>query len=405
MINILFVSHGSSLCGAERCLLDLINGLDRSKFTPHVVIPHEEHGDGPLISALQATDIRIHKRNILHWIPFSQKYTGRRFHLAVDLLLNIKKNTWAIYHLIKRHRIDVVYTNTVTVLEGALAARMARIPHTWHIHEAIKGNPSLTPPFPSALHTYIVSRLSQSIIVPSKYMIETAYKSRMFRKKATVIYNGVDTKLFHPNKNARENAVQQFGLASNRKLVAIIGSIIPVKGHADFIKAASLLNQRHNIEFLIIGDDPQNRSQQIQELAEQLGLKNNVHFLGFQDSLHSILPGLDLLVLTSKSEAFSRIIIEAMASGIPVVATDCGGPAEAVVDGKTGYLVSVGDHSMIASAIENILLDKTQADSFGAEGRNLAENNFSLNNYISKISLIIENTLELKNRQKSSCPQ
>lgn len=394
MINILFISHSALLCGAERCLLDLIEGLDRAVYQPYVVVPHYAEDQAPLVGKLNSLGVITIKRTLSPWIAFSPAFNGKPLKVLLNLLTNGRQNIWAIYHLIKDLGIQVVYTNTITIIEGALAARMAKIPHIWHVHEAVKGNNSLTPALPSYLCAYIVAKLSARVIVPSRHLLQVAYPVNVLRKKAIVIHNGIDTNLFKQDVGVKNEVATKFGIPLDYKLVAIIGSIIPIKGHLDFLKAISLSNSRHSkTVFLIIGEGPKDYVKQVRDCAQALGLAKIVRFLGFLDPIHEILPGIDLLVLTSKSEAFPRTIIEAMASSVPVVATQCGGPGESVIDGATGYLVKIGSHEMIASAMDKVLFDRGLALKLGRAGRVRAELDFSIDSYISKIASVIQNAV------------
>ena len=395
MINILFISHLASLTGAERCLLDLLTGIDRTKFRPYVVVPHFEAGEGPLVDELNALDIPTIKRHLVPWVAFSEKNKLKPWRVAFDTLNGVKQRIWAIAHLIRQHDIQVVYTNSVTPIEGALAARSTGLPHIWHLHEAIVGNPSLTPAFPPWLCSRIVAELSTQILVPSSFLIRTAYPSRLLKAKATVVHNGVDTDRFGPSPSARKYLESQFLIPSHHKVVGIVGSLIPVKGHGDFLRAAAVSRARYeSTTFLVIGDGPSLYKQAMLSLVRSLELDGCVRFIGYRNDVDKILPGLDLLMLTSKSEAFSRTIIEAMASAVPVVATDCGGPGELVVHGETGLLVPIGSITALASAMDEILLKPSLGNKMGEAGRKRAVEKFHQKKYVRQIEAVIQNVFD-----------
>jgi lipopolysaccharide heptosyltransferase II len=148
--------------------------------------------------------------------------------------------------------------------------------------------------------------------------------------------------------------------------VGIIGRITPLKGHTYFIKAmAKAVKSIPNLKIWIIGDAPESKGtykEQLQILVKRLGLGNSTQFLGNQRDIPGILASLDLVVMaTTTPEAFGRVIIEAQAAGVPVVATQVGGAADIIEDGRTGQLVPPADADSIAEATVKIFQDKKLA--------------------------------------------
>lgn len=174
--------------------------------------------------------------------------------------------------------------------------------------------------------------------------------------------------------------------------VGIIGRITPIKGHLHFIKAmAKVARQVPALKIWIVGDAPGSKEaykEQVQLLVRRLGLWHCTQFLGTQRDIPGILVSLDLLVLpTTTQEAFGRVIIEAQAAGIPVIATKVGGVVDIIEDGKTGLLVPPADHSSIAEAAMRIFEDKEFA-------RTLAAAAFAKVKEKYNVELMVKNTLE-----------
>ncbi len=162
-------------------------------------------------------------------------------------------------------------------------------------------------------------------------------------------------------------------------LVTTVGNIRPVKGHDVFIRAAATIVQQFpRASFSIAGDviEPTCFAE-LQTLVQDLGLGNHFRFDGSVTNLRKHLAAADIFVLPSRSEGFSNAIIEAMASSLPVVATDVGGNAEAVKDGITGFLVPPEDPAALSAAILRLLSDPSEAKTMGAAGRNLVEEKFT----------------------------
>ena len=175
--------------------------------------------------------------------------------------------------------------------------------------------------------------------------------------------------------------------------VGIIGRITPIKGHLHFIKAmAKVARSVPRLKIWIVGDAPASREaykEEIQVLVKRLGLWNHTEFLGTQRDIPEILSNLDLLVLaTVTHEAFGRVIIEAQAAGVPVVATEVGGVVDIIENGKTGLLVPPADPDSMAEAIIRIFKDRVLAS-------NLAENAYKKVRQIYNVELMVKNTLEV----------
>jgi lipopolysaccharide heptosyltransferase II len=175
--------------------------------------------------------------------------------------------------------------------------------------------------------------------------------------------------------------------------VAIIGRITPLKGHLYFIKAmARVLRSVPRLKIWIVGDAPASKEaykEEVQVLVRRLGLWHCTEFLGTQRDIPGILAHLDLVVLaTTTHEAFGRVIIEAMASGVPVVATKVGGVVDIIQDGKNGLLVPPADPKSMADAVMRIFKDPQLA-------RELAENAYAQVKEKYNLELMVKNTLDV----------
>ncbi len=196
------------------------------------------------------------------------------------------------------------------------------------------------------------------------------------KEKIRLIYRGVDLNEFKFEKKETMPAKQQ-------KVIGIIGRITPLKGHKHFIKALpGILREFPQAKALIIGDAPEHKNQYLDELkrmVDDLNLSDKVEFLGNVKDVPGILKKLDLLVLsTTTQEAFGRVVIEAGAVGVPVLATKVGGVVEIIEHEKEGLLVEPADAHAIAGAAVRVLKDKKLADECLRNLRKKVEDNFSL---------------------------
>jgi len=173
------------------------------------------------------------------------------------------------------------------------------------------------------------------------------------RSHAYVVHNAVDLKAFTPSAWPESPMLR----------VGIIANLAPIKAHEDFLRMASeVLKQRADVEFWIIGADTTNtgRDAMLKTLARDLGVEKSVRFLGHRSDIPQLLHQLHLVVLTSRIETFGRVLIEAMACGRPVIATNVGGIPEVITEGKTGYMVPAGDYSAMAHRVANLLADRRE---------------------------------------------
>lgn len=201
-----------------------------------------------------------------------------------------------------------------------------------------------------------------------RYCIEV---DRIDPHRVQTIYNGVDLEDWRADARA-DRTQWDF-------VVATVGNIRPVKGHDIFLRAAAVVvSQIPGVRFSIAGEVlDQEYFAQLQALIIELGLTGHVEFAGGVSRLREHLSGADIFVLPSRSEGFSNAIVEAMAAALPVVATDVGGNAEAVVDGVSGFVVPSEDVQMLAAAIVTLFRDPLKAREMGEAGRALAAERFT----------------------------
>lgn len=198
------------------------------------------------------------------------------------------------------------------------------------------------------------------------------------RSRVEVVYNATPDEAFAPVDDAsRTRVIEELGLDPSAPRVAIFGRLHPVKGHEDFLRAASLVRAEvPNAEFLVVGDGP--LADTLPGLAATLGVADRVHFLGLRRDVRDILAVTTVSVVASHSEGFSLVAIEAAAQSVPVVATRVGGIPEVVRDGDTGLLVPPHEPMELARAIERVLKDRQLAAHLGARGLEDAKARFSM---------------------------
>jgi len=236
--------------------------------------------------------------------------------------------------------------------------------------------------------------------------VSQAVKDRIIERegasaeKIPVIYNGLDLSLYNSDDgNADGRRLKtSLGIRDSEQVVGIIAALRRIKDHRSFILAASMvLKERPNVKFLLVGHDFQEKDfshRNLEEYADHLGVKDRIAYIGPRDDIPEVLSILDVSVLTSLSEGFSNTILESMAAGKPVVATNVGGNPEAVVEGETGYLVPPKDAPALAARIVELLEQEELAKAMGKAGRERAASMFSLSRVVDEYEALFREVLE-----------
>ncbi len=187
-------------------------------------------------------------------------------------------------------------------------------------------------------------------------------------EKFVTVPCGIDLAKFSSPRRSPVKVRAEFGFSPSDVVVGYVGRLVPIKGCEYFLYALERIRRRRpDIKGIIVGDGP--LRSELEELAKKLGLSENVVFSGVREDIPEIMHALDLFVLTSLNEGLGRVLLEAMACGVPVVASRVGGVAEIVLHREVGLLVPPGDTGRMVEAILEILNDKKQAELFSRKGR------------------------------------
>ncbi len=384
-VRTLFLSHDGGMAGAQKMLLTLLEGLDRNVVFPVLVVPFRRE----LAAAAEAIGIHVDVLPWMHWAPCQgQVSLAGRFRYFAKFLLRFPSRISALREIIVRHKIDLVYSNTVTMLEGAVSAKFNNVPHVWHIHEPIVGNNELSPILPGWLYESIIRALSQSIIFPSKSLLQ-CYPS--LGAKAEVIHNGLALPEVRDRETARRLVLEHMGLPMSARLVGVVGALQPRKDHETFIRMAGCIQSKYNDAiFLIVGVGDRENTERVRRCIQRNDLTHTVLLLGrWQGEIADLMAGLDVLVISSEQESFGLTAIEAMAVETPVVSTKCGGPEEVLEQGVTGYLAPLKDAERMSEFVVTLLRSTELARQMGHQGRQISVNHFTNFKYVYAIESVI----------------
>lgn len=202
-------------------------------------------------------------------------------------------------------------------------------------------------------------------------------------RKLLVIPNGVDCRKFTPDPDARARIRNELGVADRFVWIAV-GRLEAVKNYPALLRAFSAARLSHpGSVMLIVGDGVQRR--ETEKLADSLGLQGSIRFLGLRRDVADLMNAADALVLASKWEGLPLVVLEAAACGLPIVATDVGGNAEVVCNGKTGLLVPAENERALASAMGSMMeIASDVRIMMGTEGRARVVASFALDSVVSQ---------------------
>jgi glycosyltransferase involved in cell wall biosynthesis len=344
--------------GSERNISQLLGGINKDKFKLYVVC----FASGRFAENMKDMDLSIINLN------GAGIYTISGF-----------KNFVFLRRLVREKKISLIVTyHEASDFYGLALSIICGIP-------VVSSRRDMS--FKTKPHHRLAYRLGgryfDSVITVSNAVKQEVVKRGWFpEERICTIYNAINTADYG---NAHDGIAlkRRLGIHPESPVVGMVANIRDVKGYPYFLQAASIIHRyNQNAQFLMIGYDIPKSSFTIAGLkrhGEEIGISQNLHFLGGREDVSDLISIFDVAVLASLSEGFSNVILEYMASARPVVATEVGGNPEIVVHGETGLLVPPGDSKALASAILSVLEDKEVALRFGMAGRKRVEERFSLN--------------------------
>ena len=224
-------------------------------------------------------------------------------------------------------------------------------------------------------------KLAHAVVANAGAVKEHLIELGVPREKIVVIYNGLDMTRFNLNGDARE-ALQRLDLETlrGRPVITMVANFeYRVKDHPMLLRAAQRVKSEVPEAVFVIAGEGELRAE-TEKLASELGLNESCLFIGRCASVPDLLAASDVCVLSSQAEGFSNSILEYMAAGCAVVATNVGGASEAIVEGETGYLVNAGDDRAMAERLISLLRDPETRRTMGLNGRRRIEQHFSTEN-------------------------
>ena len=367
--NILLVHSSNDLYGASKILITIIEILIKSGYSIHLILPEE----GPLNSHKSLLNVKL---SIINLGVFRKKYLS--FFGLINRFFFIVRSTIQIKNIINKFEIDLVYSNTSTIISPTFAAQLTKKPSIFHVHEI---------PYGSNLYTKFLTKLfnlfSNKIIAVSNFTRDFWLKNGVNKSKINVIHNGFNFNFLDKKK-----------LDNNKIIFTNISRIIPYKGHLFLIKLfKELLKSNNNLILQIIGDTLpayENYLNFLKLKVKEYEIENNVIFLGYKSDIKSILNNSNFFIHTPiNPDPFPTVIFEAIESYTPVICTDNGGAREILNNGKNGLLINSNELEKSKNKILNYIVDYKKQNEHLKKSIDYVSRNFNYNKFETKILKVI----------------
>jgi len=361
--------------GAERMLFNYLQHLDVNRYEPRVCVFRVRDGN-PIAAEIERLGIPV------DLIPVSRIRDFMRMASLVRYL--------------RQHRIDLVHTQLETVtVHGGIAAKIVGIPAVHTLHTFAYPNATAREIRRSEVAWFALRNFHDKIIAVSKAVGNYAVsKGRVPLEKILVLYNGIDTRSFGRWNDSDRAAVRKaFGIPATAALIVTVAVLRREKGIQFLIEAwPNILESVPNAYYLIVGAGPYET--QLKSLAATSNLTDRVLFAGARSDIPEILGSSDLFVLPTLDDVLPTVLAEAMASGLPIVASRVGGVPEMIEPGKNGLLVAPADQTRLADACIRLLRTPDEALRLAQGGRDVAEARFNVRNQVQKLENIYQELME-----------
>lgn len=390
-MRIAFITHYTSLYGANRSLLNLMDGLQKFGVTPYVIVPEV----GEITQVLSDRKIPFAIIPLQFWISidkeqcFLPKPLDRFLRSKYNAVKHLWRNLRLLPNLIeclKEWEIDLIYTNSGVTPIGALAANKLKIPHIWHLREFIDLDYNFRHDWGKSIFCYFFRQASAQIVVSKA--LGSHFFADSLPKTLHTIYNGVaSTSYFDQLYQQVQTEVQLEPQLDKVYTFAIVGRVHPNKGQDTAIKAlAQLVSQYPEVRLLIAGNG---NLKPLESLVQELDIENKVEFLGYIDDPYQVYTAADAVLMCSPNEAMGRVTVEAMAACCPVIGYDNGGTSELIDHRETGLLYQ-GDEAELAKYMLQLVENQKWSQKLGQNAFFNARERFSIESYAQSVYDVIQ---------------
>lgn len=365
-MKVLFISHYTNMYGANRSLYELIIKLkEEYNIQPIVLTPNK----GVFNEELDKIGVENFCEKFLFWYSYKENKLKVFLKKLRVYILN-KICVLKINNFIKNKNIniDIIHTNSSVINIGAELAKKMNIPHIWHIREFGEEDYNLYCFLPIDKQIRYMEKRSDKLIFISK-ILEDKYKSYIKDiNKSKVIYNGVDIKEYYYSKKNNHN-----------KKIIISGKISENKNQLEVIKAINYIKNKYNytnLELYIVGEGDFKYMDKLRSYVIKNNLFN-VIFTGYTKNIMDIQKNMDIGVISSYKEAFGRVTVEYMLSGLAIVASKAGANEEIIISKKTGMLYELNNYEDLGEKLYELCTNEKLLKNLSKKGQEYALSNFT----------------------------
>jgi len=300
----------------------------------------------------------------------------------------------------------VIYTNSLVSLASVLAAKWLRIPCVWHVRELfddVGGEMRIPPLGGKSFVRRLLRHVPDHVVAISQAVQENVIGSPA-GSRYSIVPNAANREFFLCG-DTQAACRGRLHLPCTGSVIGVPGTLRPVKGHLFFLKAAAKLTEEFpECHFAISGDGPDAYRRELEEQSRDSQLQQRVHFVGTVRDMRDFYGACDIVCVPSRSEPFGRVVVEALAAGVPVVASAVGGICEILREGETGLLAPYGDTDGLAHALTRVLADRALRDRLAAAGRAKALQEYGEDTYQTRIGTVVSR-VACRARTGRSVPQ
>jgi sugar transferase (PEP-CTERM/EpsH1 system associated) len=361
-IRIMHVVDSLGRGGLENGLVNLIGRLDPAQFE-HIV--YTMRGLGPNADRLPMDRVQV--------ISLGKKDSGSRF------------QSGALAGAMRHFRPDVVHSRNWAAIEAVIAGRWVGSCALVHSEHGLEVDATAKEPWRRICFRRLAFELANRVLSVSGQLRDLHARRTGFpARKITVIHNGVDSRRFFPDPLTRARVREELRLDPAEFCIGCVGNLLPVKSHMTLLEAvAGIAVTDGNWRLLLIGEGPErNKLEAFVDAHPEW--KHRVSFMGSSNRVPELLQAMDVFVLPSVAEGICNALLEAMASGLPVVATAVGGNPEVVVDGESGLLFPVGDSRALATHLSEIRMQRGLRLQLGQRAVQCVREKFSVDSMVQK---------------------
>jgi glycosyltransferase involved in cell wall biosynthesis len=385
MTRVAFVEgYYDSFAGAQQSMMYLLENLS----SVHPILVTANHGRINDIALERGIDTAV-----VQTPPALDKFKGKLLEGPIlDYAIrgvHYLRFQYRIARYLRQEAIDVLYCNNPrSLLLFAPAAKLLRIPVIWYVRNDAKGGYS----GPQKLDKVAV-RLADHLVCISDGVRDRFENHRVDERKFRTINTGVDGEEFDPDREYDDVG----GLPEDSTTVVEVASIHPRKGQDILVEAMGRVDDDvDDVTLAFAGNVPEGQEtfkSHLERRAKELGIAENVVFLGWCDDVARVLSQTDVFALPSYNEGLPRSILEALAMGVPVVATSAGGTEELVRDGETGHVVPIEDAEALGEALRDLCRDEGTRREMGERAREIAVEEYSVQAYVENFETLLNSII------------